>query len=63
MDRNPFRYIYLVDSTFDKRLNLDPCFLLFRTIALMFSVSTTTPVLLDPVGTIEIEDPDFGHKP
>jgi len=29
----------------------------------MFSVSTTTPVLLDPLGTIEIEDHDFGPKP
>jgi hypothetical protein len=28
----------------------------------MFSVGTT-PVLLDPLGTIEIEDHDFGPKP
>jgi len=26
-------------------------------------VSTTTPVLLDPLGSIEIEDHDFGPKP
>jgi hypothetical protein len=29
----------------------------------MFSMSITTPILLDPLGTIEIEDHDFGPKP
>jgi hypothetical protein len=29
----------------------------------MFSMIATTPVLLDPLGTIEIEDHDFGPKP
>jgi hypothetical protein len=29
----------------------------------MFSMSITTPILFDPLGTIEIEDHDFGPKP